>query len=51
MSSCWKENPLMRPAFSEIAQQLQNILREVKVINLKQAKLTKLYFMQFSYYV
>ena len=27
----------MRPAFSEIAQQLQNILREVKVINLKQA--------------
>ena len=33
MSSCWKENPLMRPAFSQIAQQLKNFLREVKVIN------------------
>ncbi|CAH3103741.1 unnamed protein product [Pocillopora meandrina] len=30
MSSCWKENPLMRPAFSQIAQQLKNFLREVK---------------------
>nr|XP_058944467.1 fibroblast growth factor receptor 3-like isoform X1 [Pocillopora verrucosa] len=30
MSSCWKENPLMRPAFSRIAQQLKNFLREVK---------------------
>ncbi|CAH3103698.1 unnamed protein product [Pocillopora meandrina] len=24
MSSCWKENPLMRPAISRIAQQLKN---------------------------
>lgn len=30
MSSCWKENPMMRPAFSQIAQQLKNFLREVK---------------------
>ncbi|XP_066023936.1 fibroblast growth factor receptor 4-like isoform X2 [Pocillopora verrucosa] len=30
MSSCWKENPLMRPAFSQIAQRLKNFLREVK---------------------
>ena len=33
MSSCWKENPLMRPKFSKIASQLKSFLREVKVIN------------------
>ncbi|XP_066019353.1 fibroblast growth factor receptor 1-like isoform X2 [Pocillopora verrucosa] len=30
MSSCWKENPLMRPKFSKIASQLKSFLREVK---------------------
>ncbi|XP_066019356.1 tyrosine-protein kinase receptor Tie-1-like [Pocillopora verrucosa] len=30
MSSCWKENPLMRPKFSKIASQLRSFLREVK---------------------
>ncbi|XP_022803446.1 fibroblast growth factor receptor 1-like [Stylophora pistillata] len=30
MSSCWKENPLMRPTFYEITKQLKNLLREVK---------------------
>ena len=34
MSSCWKENPLMRPKFSKIASQLKSFLREVKVINM-----------------
>ena len=33
MSSCWKENPLMRPVFSQISQQLKYFIREVKVTN------------------
>ena len=34
MSSCWKENPLMRLKFSKIASQLKSFLREVKVIDM-----------------
>ena len=31
MSSCWNENPLMRPSFTDIVNQLEYLLREVKV--------------------
>ena len=31
MSSCWNENPLLRPSFTDIVNQLQYFLREVKV--------------------
>ena len=31
MSSCWNENPLMRPLFNDIVNQLEYFSREVKV--------------------
>ena len=31
MSSCWIENPLMRPNFAEITKKLNFYLREYKV--------------------
>ena len=31
MSSCWNENPLMRPSFTDIVNELEYLLREVKV--------------------
>ena len=31
MRSCWNENPLMRPSFADIVDQLEYFLREVKV--------------------
>ena len=31
MSSCWNENPLMRPSFNNIVNQLECFSREVKV--------------------
>ena len=31
MSSCWNENPLLRPSFTDIVNQLEYFLREVKV--------------------
>ena len=31
MSSCWNENPLLRPSFTDIVNQLEYLLREVKV--------------------
>ena len=31
MRSCWIENPLMRPSFADIVDQLEYFLREVKV--------------------
>ena len=31
MRSCWNEDPLMRPSFADIADQLGYFLREVKV--------------------
>ncbi|CAH3144661.1 unnamed protein product [Pocillopora meandrina] len=42
MSSCWIENPLMRPSFTDIVNQLEYLLREVKrtYINIMEDEIT-----------
>ncbi|XP_066024224.1 fibroblast growth factor receptor 4-like [Pocillopora verrucosa] len=42
MSSCWNENPLMRPSFTDIVNELEYLLREVKrtYINIMEDEIT-----------
>ncbi|XP_066017975.1 fibroblast growth factor receptor 4-like isoform X2 [Pocillopora verrucosa] len=42
MSSCWNENPLLRPSFTDIVNQLEYFLREVKrtYINIMEDEIT-----------